>query len=161
MFGISPLGWVHTLGSLPAIPAALYMLAKHGRIIPKSPAGALYFGSMMVGAASVFLIAHQPVSVGIGVVTMLVLLAGYGVGFTPMPKSASVYIETVLLSISVFLLMAPTVGETLRRVPDGHPMIPDPRSPVLAAVQGGLLLALIAGLAVQIVVLRRKGANRQ
>jgi hypothetical protein len=27
MFEISPLGWIHTLGSLPAIPVAVYMFA--------------------------------------------------------------------------------------------------------------------------------------
>ncbi len=43
MFGISPLGWVHTLGSLPAIPVAVYMFARHGRIVPRSKAGAVYF----------------------------------------------------------------------------------------------------------------------
>ena len=30
MFGISPLGWIHTLGSLPAIPMAVYMFARYG-----------------------------------------------------------------------------------------------------------------------------------
>jgi hypothetical protein len=43
MFGISALGWVHTLGSLPAIPAAIYMFARHGRIVPRSRPGMLYF----------------------------------------------------------------------------------------------------------------------
>jgi hypothetical protein len=62
MFGILSLGWVHTLGSLPAIPLALYMLARQGRIVPWSTAGASYFISMLIGAETVFLIAHQPVS---------------------------------------------------------------------------------------------------
>src|SRR5436190_23605289 len=43
MFGISPLGWVHTLGSLPAVPVAIYMFARYGRIVPRSTAGAIYF----------------------------------------------------------------------------------------------------------------------
>jgi hypothetical protein len=57
MFGISPLGWVHTLGSLPAIPLAIYMFARHGRIVPRSVPGALYFVSMLIGATTVFLVA--------------------------------------------------------------------------------------------------------
>ena len=80
MFGISPLGWVHTLGSLPAIPAAAYMLARHGRIVPRSGPGAVYFVSMLIGAATVFLVAHQPISYGLGVATLLLLLVGYGIG---------------------------------------------------------------------------------
>ena len=39
MFGISPLGWLHTLGSLPAIPAAAYML--HCSTAPSSDASAI------------------------------------------------------------------------------------------------------------------------
>ena len=49
MFGISALGWVHTLGSLPAIPLAAYMFIKHGRIVPRSRAGLAYFVSMLIG----------------------------------------------------------------------------------------------------------------
>ena len=57
MFGISPLGWVHTLGSLPAIPLAVYMFARHGRIVPRSGPGTVYFVSMLIDAATVFLVA--------------------------------------------------------------------------------------------------------
>lgn len=155
MFGISPLGWVHTIGSLPAIPAALIMLARHGRIVPRSVPGAVYFVSMAIGAGSVFLVAHQPVSYGIGIATIVLLLAGYGVGRLPISRSISIYPETIFLSITLFLLMAPTVSETLRRVPDGHPLVTDLKSPVLLGAQGALLVALVLGVAVQMLFLRR------
>src|SRR5690349_19665220 len=103
MFGISPLGWIHTLGSLPAIPAAVYMLARHGRIVPRSGAGAVYFVSMLIGAATVFLVAHQPVSYGLGLATLVLLLAGYGVGWLPdLGRRAATYIETICLSLTAF-----------------------------------------------------------
>ena len=73
MFGISPLGWIHTLGSLPAIPVAAYMFARFGRIVPRSTAGAVYFFSMLIGAVTVVLIAHEPVSYVIAAVTLLLL----------------------------------------------------------------------------------------
>jgi hypothetical protein len=158
MFGISPLGWVHTLGSLPAIPVAAYMFARHGRIVPRSTAGAVYFVAMLIGASSVFLVARQPVSYAIGATTILFLLAGYGAGRLAFLGRARDYVETVCLSVTAFLLMVPTVSETLRRVPDGHPFITDPRSPVLAAVTAGLLAMLILGLAAQILHLRRRNA---
>ena len=107
MFGISPLGWVHTLGSLPAIPLAAYMIARYGRIVPRSIPGAVYFVSMLIGAVTVFLVAHQPVSHAVGVITIVLLLAGYGVGRLPMPGRAAEYIETICLSLTVFLLMLP------------------------------------------------------
>ena len=163
MFGISPLGWVHTLGSLPAIPAAVYMLARHGRIVPRSKAGAVYFVSMLIGAATVFLVAHQPVSYGIGAATLLLLLTGYGVGLLPGLGRAAIYIETICLSLTAFLLMLPTVTEILRRVPDGHPLVTDLNSPLLLGAQASLLVILIVGLTAQIIGLRAQGritANR-
>lgn len=155
MFGISPLGWLHTLGSLPAIPLALYMLSRHGRIVPRSAAGAVYFVSMLIGGATVFLVAKEPVSNAIGLVTLLLLVAGYAAGAIPALGRAARYIETVCLSTTVFLLFLPAVSETLRRVPDGHPIVSDPKAPLLLSVQAGLLVALILGLAMQWIWLRR------
>lgn len=162
MFGISPLGWIHTLGSLPAIPVALYMFARHGRIVPRSTPGAVYFVSMLIGAATVFLVAHQPVSYVIGAVTIVVLLAGYGIERTLGSTRLARYIETICLSLSAFLLMVPTVSETLRRVPDGHPLVTDLKSPLLLGAQGALLALLVVGVTAQIIYLarqRRTAAN--
>lgn len=161
MFGISPLGWLHTLGSLPAIPAAAYMLATRGRIVPRSPAGVVYFVAMLIGALTVFLVGKQPVSYGIGAATLLLLVAGYGIGRRPdleLSKlgRAARYVETICLSLTVFLLMVPTVTETLRRVPDGHPLVTDLKSPLLLGAQAALAVALIVGLTAQIVHLRRR-----
>lgn len=158
MFGISPLGWLHTLGSLPAIPAAVYMFARYGRIVPRSPAGAVYFVSMLIGALTVFLVAHQPVSGAIGAATILVLLAGYGAGFISSLPRAVRYVETVCLSFSAFLLMVPAVSETLRRVPDGHPLVTDMGAPLLVGAQLALLALLVVGVTAQIIHLRKRSA---
>jgi hypothetical protein len=165
MFGISPLGWIHTLGSLPAIPAAVYMLTRHGRIVPQSGAGAVYFVSMLIGAVTVFLVAHQPVSYGVGLTTLVLLLAGYGVGWVPGVerqgfRRAAGYIETICLSLTAFLLMLPTITETLRRVPDGHPLVTDPHAPLLLGAQAALLVIFIVGLTAQIAYLRRQSQAR-
>lgn len=157
MMGISTLGWIHTLGSLPAIPLAAYMFARHGRIMPRSVAGVLYLAAMLLGAGTVFLIARQPVSVVIGAATLLVLVTGYGVEATPLPPRLRRYIETIALSVSAFLLMVPTVNETLTRVPAGAPLASGPTDPLVLSAQGLVLLALIAGLAAQVVALRREG----
>lgn len=156
MFGISPLGWLHTLASLPAIPTAAYMLFRHGRIVPHSTAGAIYFVSMLIGATTVFLVAHEPISYVIGAVTIVLLLAGFGVGQLPRLGRVGTYIETVCLSLTVFLLMVPTVSETLRRVPDGHPLVTDMKAPLLVGSQLGLLVALIVGLTLQIIYLLKR-----
>lgn len=159
MFGISPLGWLHTLGSLLAIPVAIYMLARYGRIVPRSTAGAVYFVSMLIGAATVALIAHEPVSYVIAGVTLVALLVGYGAAWLPGQGRAKAYVETLSLTLSAFLLMLPTLTETLRRVPDGHPLVTALKSPILLGAQGALFLALLLGLTAQIVYLRRQGGR--
>lgn len=155
MFGITPLGWLHTLGSLPAIPLAIYMLARHGRIVPRSNAGKLYFIFMLIGGLTIFLVAKQPVSNGIAAVTLILLFAGYGVGRIAGLGRAARYFETILLTITVFLLLVPSVSETLRRVPDGNPIAADPGSPILLGALGTLFVMLILGLLGQIIYLRR------
>jgi hypothetical protein len=135
------------------------MLACHGRIVPRSAAGAVYFVSMLIGATTVFLVARQPVSYGIGAATFLLLLAGYGVGRLPRFGRVATYIETICLSLTAFLLMLPTVTETLRRVPDGHPLVTDLNSPLLLGSQAALLVMLIVGLAAQIIALRTQDRN--
>lgn len=161
MFGISPLGWVHTLGSLPAIPVAAYMFIRHGRIVPRSIAGAVYFVSMAIGAASVALFAHQPVSYIIAGATLVLLLVGYGVGRHAAHGGVRTYIETICLTLTAFLLMLPTVSETLRRVPDGHPLATDLQSPILLGAQGALFVFLVVGLTAQIVHLRRQTVQKR
>lgn len=157
MFGISPLGWVHTLGSLPAIPLAIYMFARHGRIVPRSVPGALYFVSMLIGATTVFLVAREPISYGIGAATILLLLAGYGISHVPEFGRAGTYFETIFLTLTAFLLMVPSVSETLRRVPDGHPLVTDPKSPLLLGALATLFVTLVVGLTAQVIYLRRQG----
>jgi hypothetical protein len=156
MFGISPLGWVHTLGSLPAIPVAVYMFARRGRIVPRSKAGAVYFFAMLIGGVTVFLVAKESVAYIIGAVTLLLLLVGYGVGRMSTLGRVGVYVETISLTLTTFLLSVPTVTETLRRVPDGHPLVTDLKSPLLLESQGALVIALIVGVAAQVFHLRRQ-----
>lgn len=154
--GISPLGWLHTLGSLPAIPLAAYMLVKHGRIAPETRAGRAYFWFMLLGVLTVYPIAHQPISSIVATVALVALLLGYGISRWPMAKRLGKYIETISLSISVFLLMVPTVSESLRRLPVGDPLVTDLKDPLLLGVQGALFLALIVGIPLQVRALYKR-----
>ena len=147
--GISPIGWLHTLGSLPAIPLAAYMLTKYGRIVPETRAGRAYFWFMLLGVLTVYPIAHQPISSIIATITLVALLLGYGISRWPIAKGFGKYIQTISLSISVFLLMVPAVSESLRRLPVGNPLVTDMKDPLLLGAQGGLFLILIIGIPLQ------------
>ena len=158
---ISTIGWIHTLGSLPAIPLAAYMLARHGRIVPLSRAGMAYFWFMLVGVLTVYPIASQPVSFVIATATLGALLVGYGIAKFFGASRGGKYVETAALSLSVFLLMVPTVSETLRRLPVGDPVAKDMNDPLLQGVLGVLLLALVVGVPVQLwAVYKRNAAQR-
>lgn len=159
MFGISSLGWLHTLGSLPAIPLALWMLARHGRIVPRSGAGIAWFIFMAIGGLTIFLIAKQPVSNGIAVATLVLLVAGYTVGRISALGRAARYLETIFLSLTVFLLLVPSVNETLTRVPNGNPIAKGSDSPILLVAFGSLVVLLVVGLTAQILHLRRSGSQ--
>lgn len=159
--GISPIGWLHTLGSLPAIPLAAYMLARHGRIAPETGAGRAYFWFMLLGVLTVYPIAHQPVSSIVATVTLVVLLLGYGLSRWSGAGSIGKYVETISLSISVFLLMVPTVSESLRRLPVGNPLATDMKDPLLLGAQGALLLALVVGVPLQMRALSKQQAAQR
>ncbi|EEA00737.1 conserved hypothetical protein [Burkholderia sp. H160] len=156
MFGISSLGWVHTLGSLPAIPVAVYMFVRYGRIVPRSIPGAVYFFAMLIGSLTVYLVAHQKASYIIGTASILLLVFGYVVGRLPVPGRIGVYAETFSLTLTTFVLMFPTVTETLRRIPDGHPLVTNLKSPLLVGAHGVLVVGLIFGLIAQTYYLRGK-----
>ena len=55
--------------------------------------------------------------------------------------------------------MVPTVSEILRRVPDGHPIVTDLKSPLLLGAQAGLLAILVVGLTAQMIYLIRQNKN--
>ncbi|NYT73360.1 hypothetical protein HZU72_13095 [Halomonas sp. QX-2] len=155
---ISPLGWLHTVGSLPAIPLAIYMLVKHGRVAPNTMAGRAYFWFMLLGALTVYPIAHQSISSIVATITLGVVLLGYGIAKWPITKRFGKYVETVLLSISIFMLMVPTVSESLRRLPVGDPLVTNLDDPLLLGVQSVLLIALILGIPLQLRALYKQRA---
>ena len=126
------------------------MLVKHGRIVPETSAGRAYFWFMLLGVLTIYPIAHQPISPIIATITLVVLLVGYGISRWAAAKRFAKYIETISLSVSVFLLMVPTVSESLRRLPVGNPLVTDMKDPLLLGAQGALFLILIIGIPLQV-----------
>jgi len=160
MFGISPLGWVHTLGSLPAIPLALAMVMRSGRIEPRSTAGKAYLVFMLIGALTVYPLAHAQAGVILATTTLVLLIVGFSIGHVRALGRAAVYLETIALSLTVFLLLVPTVTEILRRVPDGHPIAASLEAPILRAAHLALVAGLVVALVAQVRGLRRRALPR-
>lgn len=152
---LSPLGWFHTLGSLPAVPIGLALMIRHGRIDPSSLWGKIYLLFMFIGAISGVLVIRDAPGVAISILSLGSLVTGALVRFvTPLGRHRG-WIETVAMSTSLFTLLLPSVTETLTRLPAGHPIADSPQAPLVVAFQLTLLVALIVVITLQLLHRRR------
>lgn len=88
--------------------------------------------------------------------TLAFLLVGYGVGRLPVLGRTAKYLETIFLTIMAFLLLVPTVTETLHRVSDGHLFVINVKSPLLLGLQASLFVVLLFDLSTQMIHLRKQ-----
>jgi hypothetical protein len=151
---LSALGWFHTLGSLPAVPLSLWLLATHGRIPPATRLGKLWLLFMFTGALSGVLVVKSPPGAAIAALSVISLTVGSLVGLVRPLASQRWWIETSALSVATFTLFLPSVTETLTRLPAGKPLAASPEAPLVVAFQLAILLLLIAGLTYQLTVMR-------
>jgi hypothetical protein len=154
---LSPLGWFHTLGSLPALPIGLMLLFRHGRIDPSSGWGKLYLLFMFVGAITGVLVIRDPPGILISVLAVGSLVVGASVRFAGFLGNQRRWIETVAMSTSFFTLMLPSLTETLTRLPVGAPIAAGPQAPLMVSIQLALLVGLVLGVTLQLLALRRVG----
>lgn len=152
---LSALGWFHTLGSLPAVPLALYLLIRHGRIPPDKPLGKAFLIFMFIGSVSGVLVIKDAPGVAISILSLGSLVVGSTVGSIPPLANHRWWIETVALSTAVFTLFLPSVTETLTRLPAGDPIADSPAAPLVVAFQLSLVVVLIVGVTLQLLFLRR------
>lgn len=156
-FELTPLGLFHTLVSIVAVIAAFVALARDHGISPQTPHGRFYLASLLLTTLTGFPIFRSGVVMPphiLGVMTLVVLGIAAAAGRTRSFGRASSYVETVSYSFTVFLLMIPTVTETLTRVPPGNPLVASPESPVFPPLYTALLIAFLAGATLQIRKLR-------
>lgn len=152
---LSPLGWFHTLGSLPALPIGLILLARHGRLDPSSLWGKIYLLFMFTGAITGVMVIRDAPGVLISILALGSLVVGATVRFaSPLGRHRG-WIETVAMSTSFFTLLLPSATETLTRLPAGNPVAAGPQAPLVVAIQLALLVALIVGVTLQLLRLRR------
>lgn len=151
---LSALGWFHTLGSLPAVPLSLWLLATHGRIPPGTRLGKLWLLFMFTGALTGVLVVKTPPGAAIAGLSVISLLVGSLVGKIGFLSKRRWWIETSALSVATFTLFLPSVTETLTRLPAEKPFAPSPEAPLAMAFQLAILLLLIAGLTYQLTVMR-------
>jgi hypothetical protein len=161
-FKLTPLGLVHTLVSLVAVVTAFVALYRDKGISPRTPIGRAYLASLLITTLTGFPIFRHG-SAGpphvLGVVTLVVLAVAALAGRTRFFGRASACVESVSYSATVFLLMIPTVTETLTRVPPSMPWVASPEAPIFPPLYSVLLVLFLIGASYQVRRLRAAAAR--
>jgi uncharacterized membrane protein len=159
MFGLTPLGVIHTAISLIAVVAGLMAFFRDKEISPRNTLGKVYVIATIVTCLTGFGI-FQHGGFGkphvLGIITLVVLGVAYVAGYTKLYGRASPYIETVSYSATFLFHMIPGVTETVTRLPLGAPLVANPEAPVLQAASAAFFVAFLIGATLQVLRLRAR-----
>jgi uncharacterized membrane protein len=161
MFGLTPLGVVHTAISLVALAAGFIALVRDKEIAPTTTLGKVYLWTTVLTCLTGFGI-FQHGGFGkphmLGVLTLLVLAATALAMRTAWFGKASKYVVTIGYSVTFFFHLIPGATETFTRLPAGSPVFSSPDDPALQKVVGGFFVLLVVGCVLQVRRLRATGA---
>ncbi|MCW5623758.1 MAG: hypothetical protein KIT73_03460 [Burkholderiales bacterium] len=152
MFGLTPLGTVHTAISLVALAAGIVALVRDRQISWRNGVGKVYVIATVLTCLTGFGIFQRggfgPPHV-LGIIT-LVVLAIVALAGRSMFGRWSPYIETVGYSLTFFFHLIPGATETFTRLPVGAPLFTGPEDPALQQVVGVLFVVFLVGAALQV-----------
>lgn len=162
MFGLTPLGVVHTAISIVAVVAGFVALVRDQRISSSNGLGKVYvittaltcltgFGIFQHGG---FNKAHA-----LGIITLVVLAAAWGAGRYGWFGRASRYVEIVGYSATFLFHLIPAITETTTRLPFGHPLLSSPEAPQLQTASAVLFVLFLLGAWLQVRALRAAGTT--
>jgi uncharacterized membrane protein len=160
MFGLTPLGIVHTAISLVALAAGAMALLRDKEIAPQTTLGKVYLWTTVLTCLTGFgIFRHGGFGAphALGVITLLVLGLATLAERTTWFGRAAQYIVTVSYSVTFFFHLIPGATETFTRLPLGAPLFSGPEDPALQKVFGVLFLLLLIGAGLQV---RRLYAGR-
>lgn len=146
--GLTNLGIFHTIIGIIAIGAALVSFVKRGKIDLSTLAGKIYFYSTIITSLTALGISKlggfNPGHAFALFIVILVVAAFY-LQARKKDNVKARLVENFCLSFSFFLSLIPTVSETFRRVPIGHPLAKDPADPSITNTLLVLLILFVAG----------------
>lgn len=161
MFGLTPLGVVHTLISLVALASGLMALVTYRFISTTNGLGMTYVVTTALTAATgLGIYQHGGFGAphGLSILTLLALAAGVAAGATQAFGGRSRYVEAVAYSSTFLFHAIPAFTESLTRLPLGAPLFASAEAPALKAIYGVLLVLFVVGLVVQLRWLRARAA---
>jgi len=159
MFGLTPLGVIHTAISLIAVAAGLIALIRDKEISPRNMLGKTYVITTVITCLTGFGI-FQHGGFGkphtLGIITLIVLAVAYVAGYTKLYGRLSPYIETVSYSATFLFHLIPGITETTTRLPLGAPLLPNADAPVLQAATAVMGVVFLIGATLQVRRLRAR-----
>ncbi len=159
MFGLTPLGVIHTAISLIAVSAGLIALFRDKEISPRNGVGKIYIIATVLTCLTGFGI-FQHGGFGkphaLGIITLVVLGVAYVAGYTKFYGRFSPYIETVSYSATFLFHLIPGITETTTRLPLGAPLLPNAEAPALQAASAVLGVLFLIGATLQVRRLRAR-----
>jgi uncharacterized membrane protein len=161
MFGLTPLGTLHTAISLVAVIAGFVALARDREISTRSTSGLVFFWGTVVACVTGFGI-FQHGGFGkphvLGIVTLIVLGVALMAERTGAFARLSRYVATLGYSLALFLHFIPATVETLTRLPIGAPYLANGDDPKAPPIFGFFFLIFLIGALLQVLRLRRAPA---
>ncbi|RCW68742.1 hypothetical protein [Pseudorhodoferax soli] len=154
MFGLTPLGLVHTAISLVALWTGLHSLLRGGAIDPRGGLGRIYLWATVLTCLTSFgIFRHGGFNAGhgLGVLTLLVV----GVALLPLRAAWWRYAQTLLWTLTLFLHMVPGLNETFTRLPVGAPLFTGPDDPRLQASIGVVFVVFAVVMLLQLLQMWR------
>lgn len=163
MFGLTSIGFVHTLLGLVALIAGAYCFIRDGAISARSSAGQVFIWTTALTCLSSFGVFQRGgfnIAHSLGVMTLLALAVAIVVERSQVLGNWSPYVATVSFSLTYFFHWIPGTTETFTRIPLGAPLFSSPEDPNLEKTVGVLFLLFLIGAAVQVRKLRSRGGRR-
>jgi uncharacterized membrane protein len=159
MFGLTPLGTLHTAISLIAVLAGFIALFRYQEISPKHRVGQIYVVATIITCVTGFGI-FQHGGFGkphaLGIITLVVLALAAVAGNSRLFGRASPYVETVGYSATFLFNVIPGITETSTRLPLGAPLLANAEAPELQVASAALFVMFLVGASLQVLRLRRR-----
>jgi uncharacterized membrane protein len=158
MFGLTPLGTLHTAISLIALAAGFVALARDKEISTRTSAGIVFVAGTIISCLTGFGI-FQHGGFGnphiLGIVTLIVLGIALLAERAGWFGRASRYVATVGYSLSFFFHFIPGTVETLTRLPFSAPYLANAEDPKAQPIIAVFFLLFLIGATLQVLRLRR------
>ena len=159
MFGLTPLGIVHTAISLVAVASGFSALIRDKYITPTNGLGKLYIATTVLTCLTALGI-FQHGGFGKPHALAIITLVALGVAATARLSQAfgraAIYVEAVSYSATLLFHLIPAVTETATRLPVGAPLAANADAPILQAAAGLLVLVFVVGATSQVIRLRAR-----